>query len=130
MAKRGPKTKKKYDPYRQSDGTVDYNLVRKIEKQNKRIKKQEMLHEHRDEIIVNGTKSFFIRCPVCLRKTPLLAKAIPDGNRIGGMEGGIEFVDHNGQLQRRFLGAMTPGYTYYPVAAEYFYPRLGICYKS
>jgi len=125
MAKRGPKPKKKYDHYRQSDGTVDYNLVRKIKQRDKRIEKQKTLREHRDEIVARGAKSFFIRCPVCLRKTPLLAKVIPDGNRIGGQEGGIEFIDHNGQLQRRFMGAKTPGYTYYPVSAEYFYPRMG-----
>jgi len=23
------------------------------------------------------------------------------------------------------MGAKTPGYTYYPVSAEYFYPRMG-----
>jgi len=129
MAKRGPKPKKKYDPYRRPDGTVDYNLVRKIKQREKRAEKQRILHEHRDEIFTHGTKSYFIRCPVCLRKTPLLAKVIPDGNRTGGQEGGIEFIERNGQLQRRFMGAETPGYTYYPVSAEYFYPRLGSVIK-
>jgi len=129
MAKRGPKPKKKYDPYRRPDGTVDYNLVRKIKSQNRKIEKEKILHEHRDEIFAHGTKSFFIRCPVCLRKAPLLAKVIPDGTRVGSKEIGVNFVERNGKLQRRFVGAEMPDYTYYPVSAEYFYPRMGSVIK-